>query len=42
MHVLMKNNKVIFKSNSKIEAIYEHQNYSRKQRVSYKQMNKAS
>ena len=36
MHTLTKNNKVIFKSENKIDAIYEHQNYHRSQRVLYK------
>ena len=40
MHTLTKNNKVIFKSKNKIDAIYEHQNYHRSQRVLYKYVTK--
>jgi len=36
LHVLTKHGKVIFKSENKIDVIYEHQNYHRKQRVLYK------
>ena len=34
-HQLIKNNKVIFESDKKIDAIYAHQKYRRGQRVTY-------
>ena len=36
MHTLIQNGKVVFKSTRKIDCIFEHQRYHRKQRVMYK------
>ena len=36
MHTLIQKGKVIFESARKIDAIFEHQNYHRRQQVVYK------